>query len=213
MEQEKEDKTMAVARILLEYIKILIWPSILVASFYFYGDELINILKNREVDAFGLRIGSQIEDISKNYEEQISQLKEELEGRSDSQDLLDKVQSMESSLEKQLAHVKSTALLDQTSLSRLSKKERVESLERAGFEAILQRDVDAAIESFSKARELWPDFHNVSEIRNLLVQNKEALVDTEDSVSWKSVVNTILTKNSWGMPQDIREKFVEFRSG
>jgi hypothetical protein len=200
------------SRIILDYIKALTWPIMLIAAFYFYGDKLFEIIKSREIDAFGVKIGKQIEEISKNYEDQISVLKQELNQSNTSQALLDKVQSIEINLDKQLTHIKSTAMFDPGSLVSLSKKEKVEHFERSGFEAILEKDVTTAIANFEDAEELWSDYHNVSEITTLLKNNKPKLSESDASEAWKNVIDTILKKYSWGMPKDIREEFEKFNA-
>ena len=209
-EPTRENKILNLLNVILEYIKVLVWPVILVVAFLMYGDKLFNIIENREIDAFGLKIGKEIDDITENYEAQISLLKEELKRTNSSPGLLEIVEGIESNLEKQLSQVKSSALQQQSSLSSLSKKERVSKLERDGYEAIVDRDVINAIDYFSDARDLWSDYHNVSEIRKLLIMNKKNLEDSSDIKSWKNIVEVILQKYSWGMPGDIREKLVEF---
>ncbi len=45
------------ANIVLEYIKVLIWPIILVSAFTIFSEDLLDIIKNREIEAFGLKVG------------------------------------------------------------------------------------------------------------------------------------------------------------
>ena len=58
---------MEFAKLLHEYIKTLIWPVILLVVIFSYEDEVIGLLENREIDAFGLKIGARIEDFSNNF--------------------------------------------------------------------------------------------------------------------------------------------------
>jgi hypothetical protein len=87
---------------------------------------------------------------------------------------------------------------------------RVEAVafERAGFEAILKRRLDAAIAAFESARALWPDYHNVAEIAAYLGRVK-ATEESLDAATWAAVDRTLLTRYSWGMPADLREMFRE----
>lgn len=82
----------------------------------------------------------------------------------------------------------------------------VARLERNGFEAILARDLEAALNSFERASELWPDYHNVSEIRDLL-RRVAGFEKPPDESIWAGIDNRILTQFSWGMPEDIRQRF------
>jgi hypothetical protein len=79
-------------------------------------------------------------------------------------------------------------------------------LEQAGFEAILDRRLDDAIAAFERAREVWPDYHNVAEIAAYLARTKatEAPLDAAD---WAAVDRAILTRYSWGMPAHLRDAF------
>jgi hypothetical protein len=78
--------------------------------------------------------------------------------------------------------------------------------ERAGFEAILERRLDDAIEAFERARAVWPDYHNVDEIAAYLseVRATEAPLD---AASWAAIDRIILTRYSWGMPAHLRDAF------
>ena len=77
-----------------------------------------------------------------------------------------------------------------------------------GFEYLLNRDVDAAIEAFGKAFEIWPDYHNVQEIVKTLEQARERLRSRDDR-SWNKLYRMILTQYSWGLPNDLRLQFRE----
>jgi len=59
------------ANLILEYIKVLIWPLILIGGFAFYSDKLFGIIENREIDAFGLKIGKQVDEVSSNYKAEL----------------------------------------------------------------------------------------------------------------------------------------------
>jgi hypothetical protein len=77
--------------------------------------------------------------------------------------------------------------------------------ESLGFDALLKRDIDAAIEAFKAAEAAWPTYHNVAEIRALLVDRKHRL-DDPTSEAWQDVYKSILTSFSWGMPGNVHEK-------
>jgi hypothetical protein len=71
-----------------------------------------------------------------------------------------------------------------------------------GFNHVLEKDISQALEAFTQAEKLWPDYHNVSEIRRLLIQKQDAL-KVKDSAQWKEVYQKILSQYSWGMPSDV----------
>lgn len=82
------------------------------------------------------------------------------------------------------------------------------ALERAGFEAILARDFDAALEAFSEARRVWPTYNNVAEIQRRLAKLKKRGTPL-DAAKWAEIDRALLTEFSWGMPPEIRAKFRE----
>lgn len=89
-----------------------------------------------------------------------------------------------------------------------SRAARVAAFERAGFEAILARDFEAALENFTEARKTWSDYHNVAEIQRRLAQLKKK-GGAPDAAKWAEIDRAILTEFSWGMPSDLRAQFRE----
>lgn len=82
-------------------------------------------------------------------------------------------------------------------------------LERYGFTMIIQKDIEAARDAFGRAENLYPDLHNVHEIRGLLEERTEAFRSADDEkreALWKEIVSKILLDKSWGIPSDIRQK-------
>jgi hypothetical protein len=80
----------------------------------------------------------------------------------------------------------------------------VKDWESAGSCSLLSRDAEKAASAFAKAYELWPNYHNVEELRNLLQAKKAELTVTADA-QWVELYRLILAKYSWGMPSDVRE--------
>jgi hypothetical protein len=85
-----------------------------------------------------------------------------------------------------------------TSVTRLA----VPDLERAGIQALLGRDLSLAKSSFDRAIGLWPDYHNLAEIRRLLSDNDDKL-GQGDAAAWREVYDTILKRYSWGIPSEL----------
>ena len=199
---------MNLSQIILEYVKVLTWPVILLLGFFFYGDHLLKIMESREIEAFGLKIGSQVEQVSSNYQAELAALRKQIEEGSQgnkTQALLKKLDIIEQNLDKELTQVKASALNQDSSTENLTRKEKVSRYERQGFDALVNRDVVTAIDTFTKAKETWPEYHNVSEILRLLLKNQQELAKENNPKAWQSVFQIILSDYSWGMPAIARK--------
>ncbi len=80
--------------------------------------------------------------------------------------------------------------------------------EDEGFQHLLDKDVDNAIQAFINSDRSYSGFHNAFEISRLLREYRGSLID-EDSDSWISVYTTILQDLSWKMPEYYRIKLQE----
>lgn len=78
--------------------------------------------------------------------------------------------------------------------------------EREGFEALLHKDVQAAITAFNKSEQAQHGFHMVYDIWYFLRKQK-AVLQAGDDEAWKNCYRTILSQYSWRMPADIKERF------
>ena len=70
---------------------------------------------------------------------------------------------------------------------------------------MLKKKIAPAVAAFSQAEKMWPDYHNVAEIRRRLIQNQDALRSAADP-AWNELYRTILSQFSWGMPADARQQ-------
>lgn len=84
----------------------------------------------------------------------------------------------------------------------------VQEWELQGFNYLLAKDVDKAIQAFSTTMKLKSDYHNVYEIRKLLVANQEALRG-KDSTKWSEVYKALLGPLKWGIPPEILKQLQE----
>jgi hypothetical protein len=84
--------------------------------------------------------------------------------------------------------------------------------EVAGFQRLLDRDLDGAQVAFSEAARLWPTYHNVSEVARLLRRSKPDLANNSDR-AWAELYRTILTQYSWGMPPSVRQSMEKAAGG
>jgi hypothetical protein len=73
------------------------------------------------------------------------------------------------------------------------------------FASLLDHNFDEAFKNFNEAAALYPDLHDVREIRDLLLQQKVQL-QSNDARAWKSLYSTILDKYPWGMPLGVKTK-------
>ncbi|OPY90118.1 MAG: hypothetical protein A4E72_00816 [Syntrophus sp. PtaU1.Bin208] len=220
---------------ILEAIKVLIWPILIIAGVIWLGNDFKDMLQSRTFKIGGvLEVGDKVSD-------KVTVLQDSLQ-----QELLDQ----ESSLQKILTHSADSAKVSdfaREALNRINKaqvavKKDIQQIqetipqasppaspaergkpsepqarpemgtkspkiakewESLGFQRLVSWDVESSIQAFSEAEKVWPDYHNVAEIRQLLVKNKEALMNRE-SPKWKEVCRKILDDYSWGMPPDAR---------
>lgn len=228
MSAEENRTPYALGRLVLDYLRVFMWPLVILVVIFIYQGDIRKILSEREVDIFGLRIGKQVAEIEKQTLAEIDDIRALLErqrgqGSGDvsdiSKDIEAKLASLESNLNREIGRIQQTQeQMEQASRKRVpdesrprpaaSRSERAAAAERQGFEYLLNRDVDAAIEAFGKAFEIWPDYHNVQEIVKSLEQARERLRSRDDR-SWNKLYRMILTQYSWGLPKDLRLQFRE----
>ncbi len=63
----------------------------------------------------------------------------------------------------------------------------------------MAREVDPAIEVFSRAEELWPDYYNVAEIKRLQIDWRDKLSvnkEEERAAAWQGFNRNLLSKYS-----------------
>jgi len=215
--------------LILEAVKILIWPVLIVIGVIWLGNDFREILKSRT-----FKIGGVLE-----VGERVSALQGGLQNELISQkDALNKILSHSADPAK--VHEVATAALNNIENAQKETTKEIQAIQRTipqalqtesgqpaerpvqqettarnlrtakdweirGFKQIVAWDAAAAIEAFSEAEKLWPDYHNVAEIRQLLIKNKEAL-GTKESPRWKEVCRKILSEYSWGIPPDVRQE-------
>ncbi len=200
---------MEVAKLLLDYLKVLLWPLIVVVIILLYEDEVIGLLENREIEILGLKIGQRIESLSENYATEIAEIREIVEKTSGDPQLLSRINKISRNIQKDLSQIQQQAkepnLIERRAVSSIL---TAAEEERLGFQAILDQNIDLAIKQFTAARELWADYHNVAEIETLLKQQQSILRPNALSYqqNWKVLKQRILKDYSWGMPKDIREQ-------
>ncbi|MEO3430688.1 hypothetical protein AAFN88_17675 [Pelagibius sp. CAU 1746] len=223
-------KSYVLGRLILDYIKAFMWPLVAVIVVLIYQDDVRQILSERQVDIFGLRIGEKVEQIESQAMAEIEDIRLLLEAQQAAQqagaeaapqlneDINAKLRSLETNLSREISRVQ----VEQQSLRSAPPAERQATVEadssragkaaaaeRRGFEALIDRDVEAAIAAFDEARRIWPEYHNVAEIGRALRRLEDALATAESDV-WPRLYREILTRYSWGIPDDLRK---EIRAG
>lgn len=220
----ERDGNYALGRLILDYIKAFMWPMVALVVVVIYQDDVRQILTEREVDIFGLRIGEQVAQIESQTMAEIEDLRVLLETRQDSagddtqdaqlnEDIGTKLNSLERNLSREINLVQDSRQAVQTAQpgqrpaareEATDREDRAAAAERRGFEALIERNLPAAITAFEEAREIWPEYHNVAEIARLLNERTDSL-GTPESNAWPQLYRQILTRYSWGMPQDQRQ--------
>ena len=96
--------------------------------------------------------------------------------------------------------------------SSANSKDEAVNWELKGFDFLVHRDAESALQAFANAEKLWPDYHSVREIRKLLEEKRTELVPAPKegrSDAWKNFYHTLLANYSWGMTPDIKSKITE----
>jgi len=215
-------KGYALGRLVLDYIKAFMWPAVALVVVLIYQDDVRQILSERQVDIFGLRIGERVEQIESQTMAEIEDIRLLLDAQRQaagsaegaaptpelSADIDTKLSSLERNLSREIAQVQTAQQEPQTTLRDDPRAVRfgiaAGVAERAGFEALIARDVDAAIAAFDEARAIWPEYHNVAEIGRALRNRRDHLADPQ-SPAWTELYRDILTRYSWGLPADLRD--------
>ena len=76
--------------------------------------------------------------------------------------------------------------------------------ERKGCQALVDKDVDAAIENFSLSEKSFNGFHSSYEIYVYLKKNRDVIMEQGD---WEKVYSDIVRKYSWKLPEEYLKLF------
>ena len=60
---EPDTARFALGRLVLDYIRTFTWPVLLLLAVIFYKEDVLNILREREVNIFGVQIGPRVQEI------------------------------------------------------------------------------------------------------------------------------------------------------
>ena len=218
----------ALGRLVLDYLRMLMWPVIVLVVVLVYADDVRTILSSREVEVAGVfKIGQQVKQIEESAAEEIADIRALLEkmqadptlDRTEiAADIENKLNSLSGNLSREVEQIQQTAPavaaappagVEPGAVPAPVGQASAATLERDGFPARGDRDVDKAIANFARAKSLYPDYHNVSEIHDLLVAHQADLRDP-NSPSWERAFRQIVAEFSWGMPAEFRPEFRKY---
>lgn len=216
------------------YVEVLVWPVVALVGIFVFQDGVNGLIRgNIEVNAFGVYIKgspSQVEarvTAKANALEQktaellsaVSELKgiqERLIAENNNLQVAAKScspLSKETSLEietlrdasKELSASISQKVSGVQEAANRTRFQEASSLEKQGFEALIDSAYEQAVSSFSSADDVYPTFHNVHEIAKLLRRNLAQLDDPSTEPQTRRVIlDTILRDYSWGMPSSAK---------
>lgn len=218
------------AELVLEFIKVFIWPVLLVTAILIYHDTAIDIIKNRKWKVGIVEVGDRVVSLEKAVQEQLIYQKDYLvlikEHSAEPEMVNEYADLLLSSLKNTQIGISNEVRTIETSIRSTERREPVNETaserhadenepttaiewENAGFKYLLSKDIDNALNAFTESEKIWPIYHNVAEIRALL--NKEKMnLKAEDAIEWKHVYKKILSEYSWGVPYNIRQQMQSF---
>lgn len=84
------------------------------------------------------------------------------------------------------------------------------SYEKQGFAALVNKDLDKAIECFTKSENSYNGFHMAYDIGFYLSKNPNKVkLQARDIQAWKNVYQKILKDYSWRMPEDAKAQLTQ----
>ena len=219
------------ARLILDYIRTLLWPSLIVWAFFLFQDDMLEILKTREVEVAGaFKVGQRVEDLAVNTQAELAELERmvaELKAApGDTERVKAVTEAVSTSLEAlgrnvnrevaqlrmEAAAVPHQAELVSAPAARVDSNEQAREFETQGFQQLIERNLVGAESAFTEAARLWPTYHNVSEIARLLRRSRTKLAENNEK-AWSELYRTILSEYSWGMPPAVRESMEQAAGG
>lgn len=187
-----------------------------------YRQDLVQLVSEREFEAFGVRVGPRIEEVEENVEAELADIRALLERQKQAppeereritQDLAAKVEQLGENVSREVQQIRQLEEAPPRPAARRAEarepaaaaggRAEAAELERRGFEALIAGDKEAALAAIDRAWQLWPDYHNLAELRRLLRSYGDRLDDPR-SPAWQEVYRRILTDYSWGMSKEHR---------
>lgn len=217
------------SELLLEAVRILIWPCMVAFGLILYSDTVVEILTTRKVRIGDLEIGDKVSSLEEALQSQLQgqvYYLNEIKDNKNNALVVEKYVSLAmNSIESARVGVKNAVKTIQDDLPQGSgaqvvreynssekgvervpvgsnRSVQAKAWETVGFKYVLDKDVDNAIKYFSQAEAVWPEYHNVAELKKLLSNSKKEL-EQKQSARWNEIYKIILSRYSWGMPTDM----------
>lgn len=212
------------AMLVLEYLKVFVWPVLLLVGVLMFKPQIVDIMNTRELSIGSLTVGKKIEGIEGSVQQQLAVQKryiEQIEAnannpalvRENARWLLGVIPTVQKNVGQDIVALKNEiqaggiAPVSGVVSAPQESQKSARDWELKGFEALLAKDIDAAISAFSKAEALSPTYHNVAEIHRLLADRHEGLKAKD--ADWKSVYKPITGRYSWGIPAEMLNRLKE----
>lgn len=205
----------------LEYAKAFIWPLLIVTLLIVFNSDIHKIIEGGGWSVGPVKVEQRVNVMANAIQNQFIAQKDlatkiqENPGdtakvKEYADKLIENIKTSQQGLTKDIDQLKAVIPAQQSGSNEQGpptkdKPATAQDWELKGFDALVAKDVDTAIDSFAQAESIWPQYHNVAEIRSLLVSKREALKDPK-SAEWKAIHSRILSDYSWGMPPNVREK-------
>jgi hypothetical protein len=176
----------------LEVIKVLIWPSLIVLGVLWLGNDFKEILKSRTWKVGGvLEVGDRVSNLQSSVQEGlllqkdflnkiIADSADSLKVQAFANEALKNIENAQKGVKKEIQNIQQTIPQAVPTESGQSTDQEVNATipntakgwEIEGFTQLLSRSIDPSIQAFTEAEKIWPDYHNVAEIRQLLIKER-----------------------------------------
>ena len=207
--------------LILEAARVFLWPLLIVLAVLWFESDVTDMLKNRSFKIGLVEVGDRINSLEGSVQGELilqtDYLNKILDNADDpaivrttTNEALSAIGNAQVGIKKDIQNISNVvpaivpSVPEQKQLAS-TRPSTAKGWESIGFDNINARDIESAIAAFTEAEKLWPDYHNVSEIRRLLVRKRQDLKDP-DSKTWSEVYETILRDLSWGMPAAARQE-------
>ncbi len=216
------------SKLILDYIKALIYPILIAVLFCVYHKELSNFFGNLSKIKLGdIELSKEIQQESMQNNQQ---MKAELDSilavinqdtassSSDQQkreEMISRIQSVHKSInvsQKILAQkVEAISSGDENKYVEIkNKEEEAANREKEAFDYLLEEDWQKAAESFSNAEQSLKGYHNCYELSRLL-KSFSLAEKRENKSELRILYDKILSDYTWGMPTEVKSKLQDKR--
>lgn len=218
------------AKVILEYIRTLIWPVIVILALLIFASDVSKILREGEISVGNVKIiGQRINQISENAQTELDEIRAELAALQEQGDTASTVKTEAEDLERRVEQLGDNIGREFQQIQRALQPATRETASRngdedpaatiaaehedRGFHCLIERDIRGALEAFGAAKKTCPEYHNVAEIHRLLSSRQRSLAgagEDQQKEVWSDIYRTILKDYSWGMSKEYRTQFRDY---